>query len=285
MSCHIDDIIVLYKIQRFLGKGQVYSNKSKYIAEYRLSGAHNCLVYLVPILIDFPLLTSKRYDFIKFVNIIYLYLSLTNKVLNGVLLEHVKSVLLTINSHNKNVVNMPTSINPFWLLGFVEAEGTFGIIGLIPYFQVAQHVKSQEVLLAIKKFLLDMTNTYLPGIVNVSTFVNKRTDVIKLVISGKSDLYFITTNIFINIPFQTRKIEDFLYWSVILLMFKYKLVNDIESRQFVQQVKNYINKKRYSNARVKPIRPIISVNILNQISTECYETPNTIQVKNNVKTI
>jgi len=27
---------------------------------------------------------------------------------------------------------------PYWFLGFVEAEGTFGIKNLSPYFQIAQ---------------------------------------------------------------------------------------------------------------------------------------------------
>ena len=33
-----------------------------------------------------------------------------------------------------------------WLLGFIEAEGTFGLINLVPYFQVAQHSRSAHVI-------------------------------------------------------------------------------------------------------------------------------------------
>lgn len=37
-------------------------------------------------------------------------------------------------------------INPYWLLGFTEAEGTFGIKNLVPYFQICQHGRSLLVL-------------------------------------------------------------------------------------------------------------------------------------------
>ena len=37
-------------------------------------------------------------------------------------------------------------VNPFWLLGFIEAEGTFGFKNLSPYFQIGQHIRSSMVL-------------------------------------------------------------------------------------------------------------------------------------------
>ena len=33
-------------------------------------------------------------------------------------------------------------INPFWFLGFIEAEGTFGFKILSPYFKIGQHIRS-----------------------------------------------------------------------------------------------------------------------------------------------
>lgn len=48
--------------------------------------------------------------------------------------------------------NLLPGITAYWILGFVEAEGTFGIKGLSPYFQVAQHAKSVLVLHEIKDF-------------------------------------------------------------------------------------------------------------------------------------
>ena len=44
-------------------------------------------------------------------------------------------------------------MNPFWLLGFIEGEGTFGFKNLSPFFQVGQSVRSLYVLEAIAKYL------------------------------------------------------------------------------------------------------------------------------------
>ena len=44
-------------------------------------------------------------------------------------------------------------VNPFWLLGFIEGEGTFGFKNLSPFFQVGQSVRSLYVLEAIAKYL------------------------------------------------------------------------------------------------------------------------------------
>lgn len=53
------------------------------------------------------------------------------------------------------------TINPNWLIGFIEAEGTFGIkTGSSLYLQVAQKKNSsQESLSAIKTFLIRLSNT------------------------------------------------------------------------------------------------------------------------------
>ena len=38
---------------------------------------------------------------------------------------------------------IPTlKVNPYWLLGFIEGEGTFGFKNLSPYFQIGQHTKA-----------------------------------------------------------------------------------------------------------------------------------------------
>ena len=53
-------------------------------------------------------------------------------------------------------------INPNWFIGFIEAEGTFGIkTGSSMYFQVAQKSTSQESLNAITACLTGLYNTEL----------------------------------------------------------------------------------------------------------------------------
>lgn len=84
------------------------------------------------------------------------------------------------------------SINPYWFLGFVEGEGTFGIKNLSPYFQIAQHNRSVALLEAAKLFLarevplLSLKQTSKPS---PSVILNKATNVLSIVISDIDVLY------------------------------------------------------------------------------------------------
>lgn len=116
---------------------------------------------------------------------------------------------------------------------------------------------------------------------NVSNSTNKVTNVTQIVIAGNDSLYFITQNIFMTMPFQTRKIEDFVYFSFCVFMFRFGHVySHPEGFKFLQEIKNYINKKRYSNADVRTIHPRITLGFINDsISLEST----TKEVKKNKK--
>lgn len=79
------------------------------------------------------------------------------------------------------------NINPNWLMGFIKAEGTYGIKNNSPYLQIAQKNTSIDTLNAIKDFIIT-----LPGINNkpdkvlspdVISTINKKTNVISLTIN------------------------------------------------------------------------------------------------------
>lgn len=54
-------------------------------------------------------------------------------------------------------INSQINVNPDWLMGFIEGEGTFGIkTGSSIYFQVAQKTTSVECLNAIISFLKNL---------------------------------------------------------------------------------------------------------------------------------
>jgi hypothetical protein len=56
-------------------------------------------------------------------------------------------LLLTSLAYNNNY------LNAYWLLGFIEGEGTFGIKSNVPYFQIAQHNRNSILMLAISLYL------------------------------------------------------------------------------------------------------------------------------------
>lgn len=77
-------------------------------------------------------------------------------------------------------------VNPYWLLGFIEAEGTFGFKNLSPYFQIGQHKKSLMVLQSISLYLQSIpkgftfSNNSVPLVESNATHTNNTISVISI---------------------------------------------------------------------------------------------------------
>ena len=88
------------------------------------------------------------------------------------------------------------TINPNWLTGFIEAEGTFGIkTGSSLYFQIAQKFTSQYCLNDISNFFKGLSNPEIPKDsrilpINVTSALNIRTNVVSIVVSSTDALYY-----------------------------------------------------------------------------------------------
>jgi len=116
------------------------------------------------------------------------------------------------------------TINPNWLIGFIEAEGTFGIkTGSSLYFQVAQKFTSQDSLNAIITFLIGLSNLEIPKDsrilpLNVTSSTNIRTNVVSIVVSNTDALYYYILPWLDSSKFFSRKYVDFKLWRLALLL-------------------------------------------------------------------
>lgn len=127
---------------------------------------------------------------------------------------------------NWNLIPSFTSnVDPYWLLGFIEGEGTFGFKNLVPYFQIGQHIKNLPVLDKIKTFLQTLPKSFIFTINSpspvVSSILHKKTFVSVLNISSVDALYDYLLFFLLRMPFQTRKSVDFMYWSLGLHLHKF----------------------------------------------------------------
>lgn len=136
--------------------------------------------------------------------------------------------------YNYNLIPKIT-VNPFWLLGFIEAEGTFGFKNLSPY--VGQHSRSSMVLDNISNYiqLLPKSFTFslrteVPTILNT---LNKRTSVSVISIVNIDGLYDDLMFFLLDMPFKTRKSEDFYFWSIALHLHKLGYFYLLEGRVLV----------------------------------------------------
>jgi hypothetical protein len=98
-------------------------------------------------------------------------------------------------------------------LGFIEAEGTFGFKNISPYFQLAQHTKNIQILNIVSCYLKNLPKTF--KFSNETKFATINTSIFNSVavisISDIDSLHDFLMYYFLNLPFQTRKSEDFYF--------------------------------------------------------------------------
>ena len=199
----------------------------------------------------------------------YLSSAKTTRV-SGEKLEWAISTMNNMNTrrteYNDNLI--PTlSVNPYWLLDFIEGEGTFGFKNLSPYFQIGQHIKSLKVLQSIALYLQSLPkgftmslNSFTP---KVSNTLHSNNTVSVISINNIDALYDYLLFFLLEMPFQSRKGEDFYFWSIALHLHKFGYFYLKDGFKLVAEIAKYINNGRYST-NVNKVSPP-SIQSINQV--------------------
>lgn len=197
---HIDDLEVLNLIKSKLNIGRIIVEENKSSCAFVVQSFSELKDVICPIFQSFPLHTSKKLDFLDFNTAILI----KAKSINGNLSDSDKGKILSIKDgmnsgrtvYKYEITGPQIIINPNWLIGFIEAEGTFGIkTGSSLYFQVAQKLTSQDSLNAIIAFLTGLSNLEIPKDsrilpINVTSATNIRTNVVSIVVTSVDALYY-----------------------------------------------------------------------------------------------
>ena len=249
---HVDDLDILYRIQAFLKAGTV--RVDKYSCIYSIYNLEDLSNKLFPVLDKHNLITTKLLDYLDFKNLTNILINSKTSRLEGEQLFKAKNIIENMNFGRKSLdlIDIPfKSINAYWLLGLIEAEGTFGFKNLIPYFQIGLHSKNLYVLNNIinyikilpKGFHFSKFNT----ILNLSKTLNKKTNVTVISLTNIDGLHDYLVPFLLTMPFQTRKNTDFLYWCLGLYLHKFGYFYVPEGKNLVLDISISINKARYSN--------------------------------------
>jgi hypothetical protein len=141
---HNDNLEALKTIKSILNVGCVTVDQTRNNCSFVVQSFAEIRDVICPIFVQFPLLTSKRLDFQDFHKAVLIknknlkFLSDANKERK----ERIISLKNGMNSKREIFtsfsINSQINVNPDWLMGFFEGEGTFGIkTGSSIYFQVA----------------------------------------------------------------------------------------------------------------------------------------------------
>ena len=260
IELHVDDIEILYKIAQTLGVGRVVKYPKRNSAIFYVINLNDIMKVIIPIFKEFPLQTSKRLDFTCFSEAA----SIKSKYSEGVikigktdlikikkLKETMNSKRLTISKKQEDNLKDKVSINIWWLLGFIEGEGTFGYKHLVPYFQIAQHKKNLFVLKAIETFLSNISKGS-TGPLGLEEFkvkytLNKGTGVYSMTVEKIDLMVSYLIPLFDSLLFFTRKSVDYHYWVISVVMHKFGYYYLPEGKRIALQISSATNKYRYSS--------------------------------------
>lgn len=257
---HIDDILILYQIKEFLGVGNVKIEKNSCL--FIISDKKSLNTVLFPLLDKYNLYTTKWLDYIDFKSVVNFLLTTNTTLLSDSKLIKINAIIKNMNLNRTSIDYslIPTIIvNPFWLLGFIEGEGTFGLKNFSPFFQIGQHSKNLMVLQSIASYLQSLPKGFFFSIntlpPKISYTLHSRTSVSVISITNIDALYDYLMYFLLNLEFQTRKGVDFYYWCLLLHLHKFGYFYLPEGKILVFQIANYINEGRYTTNLNKGVEP------------------------------
>ena len=140
-----------------------------------------------------------------------------------------------------NLENKPSVLNPMWVTGFTDAEGSFHASAykksinnkwvVTPRFEITLNSVDFNILQEIKDFF-GVGSIYTKNTQNVTSYI----------VTKKSDLINVIIPHFIKFPLQTQKRVDFELWSKILVLMKNKEHLTPEGLLKVMSLKTALNK-------------------------------------------
>jgi hypothetical protein len=151
-------------------------------------------------------------------------------------------------------------IKPYWLLGFVEGEGTFGYKYTVPYFQWAQHVNNRNILEGIDMFFYELNKNKISTSklidFHMTKVINKNTNVLSYTLQDLEILYKNIVPFFSSMVFKSSKKLDYEMWihAINLRIKGYHHIK--EGKMILMKISKGTNKYRYSNYKhIKTILP------------------------------
>lgn len=268
IEVHLDDKEILYQIAETLGIGGVAIGKTRSTAKFFVNNFEDITSVLIPIFKGFPLQTTKYLDFTCFLDaaliklnskgmykgrILYNNFSKADLVKLKILKQSMNSKRLVINSKQEKYLKDKVSINKWWLLGFVEGEGTFGYKHLVPYFQIGQNKKNLFVLEAIERYLLKTFKLSSSQEV-IKYSLNKGTGVYSMVIHSVDINFYYLLPFFESMTFFSRKGIDYLHWVISVIIHKLGYYYLPEGKKIALEISSATNKYRYTTNNLSKIK-------------------------------
>ncbi len=168
-------------------------------------------------------------------------------------LEQIKAIKFSMNSYRTDY-NLPLGhtylISPYWLLGFVEGDGSFNYSSGCPRFYISQDKTSIESLRAIVAYFegLGVKAQIYPS----GSSSGKNNSMFKLKVSQIQSISDILIPFFEKLGgFLTSKGIDLQYWKAQVRIHRAGLHNTPEGKQLIAKLCSNMNQRRLTTTHVK----------------------------------
>lgn len=234
IALHVDDLAVLEYIKDKLGIGTVTVKSTVHVCVFTVTNREG-LYKLIFIFDKYNLNTTKYQDYLDFRKAFILYqerdLNLY-KLDKNIIIDQIIGLKNSMNKQrtclDNNIFSLHTNktgITKSWLLGFIEAEGSFFIsrTDIEPSFSIELSSAQLFLLESIKDFLINSLgfDKYSIYVLKSSSFnvfsINeqKTKPSALLIIKNIRVLHNFLIPYFSTVKFNTKKGQDFLDWKLI----------------------------------------------------------------------
>jgi hypothetical protein len=263
IALHVDDIKVLELIQSTLNIGNIKMDSKNSAAVFYVTAKEEIEV-IIGIFANFNLNTTKYLNFLSFAEAFTLYIKDKSRKAR----EEAKPLILEIiggmnknrSNFNMNIHNHQIKVTSYWLLGFVEGDGSFYLHSSSNnlYFSIRQK-GNLPLMEAIKHYLLSMYDISglhhkNPQIPNLSTGEFIKIDLDGLGVSGLriSDNYFfedVLIPFFDHLTWQTKKYLDYCDWKALCEIIKLGHHYTPEGLALIKRITSQTNNDRLSTSK------------------------------------
>ena len=255
---HIDDYNVLESIQESLGIGKVYTSKNE--ATFVVTAKEEVKI-IIDILNKNSLNSTKYFNFLSFKKAFELYTNTGNYSTDDLnkQIELIKSNMNSKRFDFKLPEYHKIRITNYWLLGFVEGDGSFTLIRNNKYklrFDISQSSKDLLLMVEIKNYFnhlaikLHNSESYKENL-----FINKSSEGLPFNMSYltiKNQLYIVNVLIplFDSMVWLTKKELDYKDWKVVLKFRDLGLHYTKDGLKVIGQIFNQMNNNRLTSNKI-----------------------------------
>jgi len=258
IELHIKDIALLRLIKSFFNNvGTITVNKNKKIARYTVVNFNSIINNIIPHFTHYPLQSAKVIDFIFWkecselmINKKHLNKEGLNKIvaLKGVMNKKLKEDLKIAFPNHVPLIrpsylllcNKDEKLNPYWISGFIEGDGSFFIntklskselvLSTSAIMSIGLDIREEPLLIKIKNYFGSIGNVYSYNSRRVVEFKIFKLDNINSIIPH-----------FVNYPLLGLKSYNFSIWKEIVDLINNKAHFTKKGIQKIKSLKNKLN--------------------------------------------